>query len=106
MKTIAFAAAGLAALAALGGCSSTATLDPAAQAAVTNAFNAVCPAVTSGGLDAVASSFNANVQSTYAAAKQICAAGAPTNIVVAGLDIVTIEPLLAPYTSKIKIKVQ
>ena len=106
MKTIIFAAAGLAALATLGGCSSTATLDPAAQAAVTNAFNAICPAVSSGGLDAVSGTFNQNVQNAYAAAKQICAAGAPTNIVVAGMDLMTIEPLLAPYTSKIKIKVK
>jgi hypothetical protein len=105
MKLIVFAA-GLAALAALGGCSSTATLDPAAQAAVTNAFNAICPAVSSGGLDAVVATLNLNTRNAYAAAKQICAAGAPTNIVVAGLDIVTIEPLLAPYTSKIKIKVK
>jgi hypothetical protein len=106
MKTIIYTAAGLAALATFGGCSSTATLDPAAQAALTNAFNAICPAVSSGGLDAAASPFNANVQNAYAAAKQICAAGAPTNIVVAGLDIVTIEPLLAPYTSKVKVRVK
>jgi hypothetical protein len=106
MKLIVFAAAGLAALAALDGCSSTATLDPAAQAAVTNAYNAICPAVSPGGLDAIVATLNQNTQNAYAAAKQICSAGAPTNVVVAGLDIVTIEPLLAPYTSKIKIKVK
>ena len=106
MKLIVFAAAGLAALFALGGCSSTATLDPAAQAAVTTAFNTICPAVSSGGLDAVMATLNQNTQNAYAAAKQICAAGAPTNIIVAGLDIITIEPLLAPYTSKIKIRLK
>ena len=46
---------------------------------------------------------NSKIQTAYAAAKQICGAGAPTNVVVLGLDIVTIEPLLAPYLAKIKI---
>lgn len=106
MKTIICAAAGLAALSSLAGCASTGQLTPAAQAQVTTAFNEICPAVTSGGLDPIMATLNQNVQNAYAAAKQICAAGAPTNIVVAGLDIVTIEPLLAPYASKIKIKVK
>ena len=94
----------VAALAGLAGCANTGQLTPAAQASVTAAFNQVCPAVTSGALDPLSVKFNANVQSAYAAAKTICANGAPTNLVVAGLDIMAVEPLLAPNLAKIKVK--
>ena len=103
MKPIVFAVCGLASLS-LAGCASTGALTPAAQASVTAAFNNVCPAVTSGALDPLSAKFNANVQAAYASAKTICANGAPTNIVVAGLDIMAVEPLLEPYLAKIKIK--
>ncbi len=104
MKTpiLVFAALGLAA-ASLAGCASTGQLTPAAQTQVTNAYNDICPAVQSGGLDPVIATLNSNVQKAYAAAKQLCGAGAPTNALVLGLDIVTIEPLLAPYLAKVKI---
>jgi maleate cis-trans isomerase len=48
---------------------------------------------------------NAKAQSAYASAQQLCAAGTPTNAVVAGLDIVTImnSAVLQPYLAKIKI---
>lgn len=93
-----------AAIGALTGCASTGALTPAAQTQVTKAFNAVCPAVTAGALDPLAAQFNANVQKAYAAAQSICANGAPTNIVVAGLDILAVQPLLAPYLAKVKVK--
>ena len=98
-----FITAGLLALA-LGGCASTGELTPAAQASVTAAFNRVCPVVSSGALDPLAGKFNANVRAAYASAKSICANGAPTNIVVAGLDIIAVEPILEPYLAKIKVK--
>ena len=101
MKPIIPAALYLTALS-LSGCASTGELTPAAQASVTAAFNNVCPAVASGALDPLSAKFNANVQAAYASAKTICANGAPTNIVVAGLDILAVEPLLAPYLAKIK----
>ena len=104
MKTpiLVFAALGLAALS-LAGCTSTGQLTSAALTEVTSAYDEICPAVQSGGLDPVIATLNANVQKSYAAAKQICGAGAPANIVVAGLDILAIEPLLAPYLAKAKI---
>ena len=87
----------------LAGCASTGQLTPAAQTQVTDAFNTVCPGVTSGALDQVAGQFNAKVKSAYAAAQQICANGAPTNLVVAGMDIVTLQTALAPYLSKVHV---
>lgn len=101
MKT-AIASACLAALA-LAGCASTGQLTPSAQTQVTNAFNAVCPGVASGALDALMATANQNVQTSYSAAKQVCAAGAPTNLVVAGMDILTLQVVLAPYLSKVHI---
>ena len=88
---------------ALAGCQSTGALTPQAQADVTAAYNAVCPGVSSGALDPLMATLNQNVQNSYAAAKQICAAGAPTNLVVAGMDIVTLQIVLAPYLAKVHI---
>ena len=100
MKVALLAALGSAALA---GCASTGQLSPPAQTAVTGAFNAVCPGVSSGALDALIATENQNVQNSYAAAEQICAAGAPTNLVVAGLDLVTLQSVLAPYLAKVRV---
>ena len=85
---------------ALAGCASTGALTPAAQTKVTAAFAKICPGVSSGALDAVAAKFNAKTQAAYTAAQTICANGAPTDLVTAGLDILAIEPLLAPYLGK------
>lgn len=84
----------------LAGCTSTGMLTPAAQANVTNAYNIVCPSVAAlGGLQ-----MNANQAKAYAAAEEICANGAPTNVVVAGLDIIAVQAALAPLIAKVKIK--
>ena len=87
---------------ALAGCASTGALTPAAQVQVTNAYNKVCPGVSSGALDALATKFNANTQAAYASAKTICASGPPTDLATAALDLLVIEPLLAPYLAKVK----
>lgn len=87
----------------LAACANSFQLTPAAQTEITKAYNAVCPGVTSGALDPLAAGFNARVQSAYAAAKTICAQGAPTNLVVAGLDILSVEPLLAPWLARVKL---
>lgn len=100
---LAIAFACLASAVALSGCASIGALTPAAQTQVTNAFNAVCPSVTSGALDPIVAQFNANAQKAYSAAQSICANGAPTNIVVAGLDILAVQPLLAPYIAKVHV---
>ena len=82
----------------LAGCSSIGTLTPSAQSTVTNAFNAVCPV-----LNAISTAKMSAVQAqAYSSALQICANGAPTNLVVAGLDIVAVQSVLAPYLPKVK----
>ena len=86
----------------LGGCQSNGTLTPSAQASVTAAYAAVCPPVLSGTLDPFAGQFNARAQAAYGSAKAICANGVPSNVVVAGLDILTVEAALAPYLAKAK----
>ncbi len=92
----------LASALALAGCASNGALTPTAQADVTKAFNTVCPAVSSGALEPFAGKFNGNVQKAYSSAQEICANGVPTNAVVAGLDLVTIEAALEPYLAKVK----
>jgi len=87
----------------LTGCQTTGQLTPQVQAQITAAYNAICPGVSSGALDQLMASQNQNVQTSYAAAKQICAAGAPTNLVVAGMDILTLQVVLAPYISRVHI---
>lgn len=104
MKACAILVAAASLATVLAGCQSTAQLSPAAEANVKAAFDAVCPGITSGALDAELSTLNANVQNSYAAAKQICAAGAPTNLVVAGMDILTLQTVLAPYLKNVRIR--
>lgn len=85
---------------ALSGCTSTGMLTPGAQDAVTNAYNIVCPSVAAlGGL-----AMNTQQAKAYGAAVAICANGAPTNVVVAGLDIIAVQAALAPLIAKVKIK--
>ncbi len=102
MKISLFAGLALSA-AALAGCTSTGSLTPSASSSVTTAFNMICPNIQA--LAPVAAQMNAKAQSAYASASAICAAGVPTNAVVAGLDLVTImnSAVLQPYLAKIKI---
>jgi hypothetical protein len=43
---------------------------------------------------------NADAKNAYAQAQTICAAGAPTNAIAAGVDILAIENALLPYFKK------
>lgn len=83
---------------ALAGCSSTGELTPDASAKITAAYNAVCAWVPAAG--PVSATMNAKAQAAYAQAEVICAAGAPTNAVTAGIDILAVEAALAPYFTK------
>ncbi len=95
--------AGVTVAAVLAGCAKDGmSLSTPAQVKVTMAFDQVCPAVQSGALDPLVAKTNTRTKQAYAAAQQICANGAPTNVVVAGLDIMAIEPLLEPYLAKVK----
>lgn len=96
MKIALIAGLGIAALG-FAGCSSTASLNSSASTTVTTAYNSICPAISTGAYDAVFVKMNAQVQTDYAAAKQICAIGAPTNAVVAGMDIIALQSVLAQY---------
>jgi hypothetical protein len=106
LKTVVLAGAAAGALA-LSGCQTTGPnagqLSAATQTQITAAFNTICPNIAA--LAPVAAQMNAKAQSAYASAQQLCAAGTPTNAVVAGLDIVTImnSAVLQPYLAKIKI---
>ena len=78
--------AALASMAILPGCASTNSLDPGVSNAITTAYTAMCgPA----GIVASAAPFaaNPNVAKYLSEAQAICANGAPTNEIVAGLDI-------------------
>ena len=85
----------------LAGCAANGTFNSSASAAVTTAYNDVCPAM--GALAALPK--NANQTAAYNAAVTICAQPAPTNVVVGALDIVAVDAALAPLLSKVKIKV-
>ncbi len=83
---------------ALAGCTSTGQLTPNASAAVNAAYSDVCAALPA--LGPVSATMNAQAKNAYAQAQTICAAGAPTNAVAAGVDILAIEDALLPYFSK------
>ena len=83
---------------ALAGCTSTGQLTPAATADITAAYDNVCAALPA--LGPVSATMNADAKNAYAQAQTICAAGAPTNAIVAGVDIVAIENALLPYFKK------
>ena len=82
----------------LAGCTSTGQLTPAASAAITTAYNNVCNALPA--LGPVSATMNADAKNAYAQAQTICAAGAPTNAIAAGVDILAIENALLPYFKK------
>jgi hypothetical protein len=95
MKNLALALLGTVALA---GCTSSGALTPTASAAVTTAYNNVCAAVPA--LGPASATMNANAKNAYAQAQLICAAGAPTNAIAAGIDILAVETALLPYFPK------
>jgi hypothetical protein len=83
---------------ALAGCTSAGQLTPTASAAITTAYTDVCTALPA--LGPASATMNANAKNAYAQAQTICAAGAPTNAVAAGVDILAIEDALLPYFAK------
>jgi hypothetical protein len=83
---------------ALAGCTSTGQLTPTATADITAAYDNVCAALPA--LGPAAATMNADAKNAYAQAQTICAAGAPTNAIAAGVDIVAIENALLPYFTK------
>jgi hypothetical protein len=83
---------------ALAGCTSAGQLTPAASAAINVAYNDVCNALPA--LGPVSATMNADAKNAYAQAQTICAAGAPTNAIAAGVDILAIENALLPYFKK------
>ena len=83
---------------ALAACTSTGQLTPQATAAITTAYDNVCAALPAMG--PVSATMNADAKNAYAQAQRICAAGAPTNAVAAGVDILAIENALLPYFKK------
>lgn len=83
---------------ALAGCTSTGQLTPTATADITVAYDNVCAALPA--LGPVSATMNADAKNAYAQAQTICAAGAPTNAVAAGVDILAIENALLPYFTK------
>lgn len=84
----------LASVGGLAGCASTAQLSPAATSDITDAYQVLCgpaaPATVSGLVgvaQATEAALPATAQSIVATGLQICAAGVPTNEIVAGVDI-------------------
>ena len=82
----------------LAGCTSTGQLTPTASAAINAAYNDVCNALPA--LGPASATMNADAKNAYAQAQTICAAGAPTNAVAAGVDIRAVENALLPYFNK------
>jgi hypothetical protein len=83
---------------ALAGCTSAGQLTPTASAAINTAYNDVCNALPA--LGPASATMNADAKNAYAQAQTICAAGAPSNAVAAGVDILAIENALLPYFKK------
>jgi hypothetical protein len=83
---------------ALAGCTSAGQLTPTASAAINTAYNDVCNALPA--LGPASATMNADAKNAYAKAQTFCAAGAPTNAIAAGIDILAVENALLPYFSK------
>ena len=83
---------------ALAACTSTGQLTPAATADVTAAYNNVCAALPA--LGPISATMNADAKNAYAQAQTICAAGAPTSAIAAGVDVLAVENALLPYFTK------
>ena len=84
--------------ASLAGCTSAGQLTPTASAAIETAYNDVCNALPA--LGPASATMNADAKNAYAQAQTICAAGAPTNAIAAGVDILAVENALLPYFKK------
>jgi hypothetical protein len=82
----------------LAGCSATGQLTPVASADITTAYNSVCAALPALGL--ASATMNGDAKNAYAQAQTVCAAGAPTNAIAAGVDILAVENALLPYFKK------
>ena len=83
---------------ALSACTSTGQLTAQATADITAAYANVCAALPA--LGPVSATMNADAKNAYAQAQTICAAGAPTNAIAAGVDLLAIENALLPYFTK------
>jgi hypothetical protein len=83
---------------ALAGCTSAGQLTPTASAVINTAYNDVCNALPA--LGPASATMNADAKNAYAQAQTICAAGAPTNAIAAGVDILAVENALLPYFKK------
>ena len=83
---------------ALAACTSTGQLTPAASAAVTTAYNDLCAGIPAVG--PTVATLNAQLQNDYAQAETACAAGAPTNAIAAGVDLLALDAALTPYFAK------
>ena len=83
---------------ALVGCTSAGQLTVTTSAAINVAYNDVCNALPA--LGPASATMNADAKNAYAQAQTICAAGAPTNAIAAGVDILAIENALLPYFKK------
>ena len=55
---------------------------------------------TIAGKSPISATMNADAKNAYVQAQTICAAGAPTNAIAAGVDILAIENALLPYFKK------
>ncbi len=84
--------------AALAGCTSAGQLTPTASAAIETAYTDVCNALPA--IGPASATMNADAKNAYAQAQTICAAGAPTNAIAAGVDILAVENALLPYFKK------
>ena len=98
MTTIKSVLALVALCGALAGCTSAGQLTPTASVAINTAYNDVCNALPA--LGPVSATMNADAKNAYAQAQTTCAAGAPTNAIAAGVDILAIEHALLPYFKK------
>jgi hypothetical protein len=83
---------------ALAGCTSAGQLTATTSADITTAYNDVCAALPA--LRPASATMNGDAKNAYAQAQTICAAGAPTNAIAAGVDILAIENALLPYFKK------
>jgi len=84
--------------ASLSGCQSNGQLSPSASVDVSTLYAELCAGLPA--LGPISGTLNAQLRNDYAQAVTICAAGSPTNPVVAGLDIIAIDAALAPYFAK------
>ncbi len=84
--------------ASLGGCQSNGQHSPSASADVCVLYTELCAGLPA--LGPISGTLNAQLRNDYAQAVTICAAGSPTNPVVAGLDVISIDAALAPYFAK------